>query len=161
MSEIKSILYAPLDESLRGRAGLPLHVTVLPPFRHDTSRTEELIECIRHATLGAQAVRLVGEQEEFFGTEEQIHRREIRVRRFSSEVLSLLHQQVLAGALGREFAVDTTFAGERYAPHSTYIGDSGIAEGQAVFIDRLRLAQRRRGENWRDIERYELGETAS
>ncbi len=90
-----------------------------------------------------------------------MRRREIRVRRFSSDTLSLLHRQVLAGVIERDFVVDTTFAGERYAPHSTYIGNRGITEDQEVYIDQLRLAQRRRGEDWYDIERYDLGEAAS
>ena len=142
----KLILIASLEEGdLFGeeRSRLPLHITVLQPFTAPERSVGALSKEIRREVTGYPPIDVIGCDEDYFGSPEQVERREIRVRKIGGEGLHQLHRALLPIVTTIPGVMyDTTFAGERYSPHSTYIGDEGLEHDEVRHIDKLYLCQK-------------------
>lgn len=158
---LKSIVYIEVGASDGpiGESGLPLHVTVTPPFEHEISDTEILDKVIADTLHDVSAFDVTGLEQAYFGNDEQIRDKSIPVRKIASKALHDVHGELLASISEAGFMIDTTFAGDRYSPHATYIGEYGVDEGQIITITAMKLAQKRSGGQWQSYARYELGES--
>lgn len=126
MSEVKSLLYVPLDDRVCDEKNLPLHVTLLPPVRHEDARAQELDSIIADVAKRTDPIEMIGLDDDYFGNEEQIRLKQIPVRRIGSPALVALHAEILTKVLEAGFSVNSEFAGQKYSPHSTYIGGEGL-----------------------------------
>lgn len=145
-----STVFASINtELLKGEErSLPLHITILPKFMHDTAADQEVGSLLhnvsrRHRTVIAE----VGE-EDYFGTPEQVERKEIHVRKIGGAGLHALHNDLLEAMMYRVppfpgMVMDATYVGPSYNPHVSDCDGKTIGTGVPRFaISELYLARR-------------------
>lgn len=94
-----------------------------------------------------------------FGLEE-----DMPVRKIGGSVLYLIHDIVLPIAMTYDRDINTTYAGDNYAPHVTYKGERNLKDNEKRTVKSLFLAQKTSSEpesDWRILQEYELKESSA
>jgi 2'-5' RNA ligase len=152
---VKSTVFVSLDETAVGEYAnkLPLHITVIPPFEHDNDQTIYIENIVSAQLELIEPFSITGREEDDFGSD--------HVRLVGSEVLRTVHLQLLPLIKSIEGVnINVDFAGDNYNPHSTFIGNRGLAAGERRRITSLYMGQRRPSETekiWHVVEEFKLG----
>ena len=133
----------------------PFHVSLAPPMDGD-GYTERLSEALRNIAADTAPFRVVTGEPDLFGPQGDTPVRRI-VR---NEAIQGLHDRIL-GVLAARGAVDMTYAGEHYNPHSTYrnqgIYSIGFAEGVGMKIGGFTVFEKaEKGDAWRVVDKIRL-----
>lgn len=148
LKNVETTVFVSLDPTEVGDAApkQPLHITVVPPFPYaDIDRI--LAEQV--SSIEPFAVKAEGEDQ--FGRQ--------RVRLVGSQALHRVHNRLMNAIMATGAEIDTRFALDQYSPHSTYIGDRGLAEGEERTIDALYVGVKELspdGKLWRIAGKYDL-----
>ena len=155
---LKSLVYVDVSEP-DGRlddTGLPLHITVVPPFLTDASDSPRLSDVIEDVLRDIPSFHVAGAQDDYFGNEEQIEAKSIHVRKIGVGALNNIHDLLISGIADAGFPLDMTYAGAHYVPRSTYIGENGVGQDQLILVNSMVLAQKQAGGRWKQRTKYYL-----
>ncbi len=138
---------------------LPLHITVVPPFRHDRIATGHLAREIGEALEGIEPFDVVAGEEVMLGMNEADG---VLARKVGAQSLYVVHNllmPVVKGFPGVE--IDTRFTDQNYTPHATHTETQRLYKGQTRHIDALYLFQKTRLSRghpaWYVAAKYPLG----
>ena len=163
-----STVFATVDtELLRNeRRSLPLHITVLPLFMHNKAVDQKVSGLLHKVSSRHNETIVTVGDDDYFGTPEQVERREIHVRKLGGAGLHRLHNDLLEEVMYHipplpGLVMEATYVGPSYSPHvSDHHGKNLDATQRELLISELYLAQRPRyaaPHDWRITEVVQLG----
>lgn len=127
---------------------LPLHITVLPKFIHDKTADHEVGSLLSRVLSRHEAIIIEVGEEDYFGTPDQVERREIHVRKIGGAGLHAIHNELLGAMMWHVppfpgMVIDATYVGPSYNPHvSDNNGKALGGAGDKLLVSELYLARR-------------------
>jgi len=133
----------------------PLHITVTPPVKIEDGMLGELTDNLREAFHSLHPFDVVGGDTDQFGP----HEEPVLVRKIvPTDAIRAVHALALGVMQQTAPDIDTTYAGERYKPHSTFKNGYGLGENERRTVDHLTLL-RKVGAEWTRIAQFNLAGT--
>jgi len=130
----------------------PLHVTLTPPVQLSDEAAGSFVHSLENELASVRPFTIVGGEEDQFGP----HETPVRVRKLvrSAEILDL-HMRALHALADVTDAVDMTYVGKNYRPHSTYLGDYGLEEHETRLVRAVEVL-RKFGGKWTSLAQISL-----
>ncbi len=161
---VKSLVVANLAHPVLELGGdtkkLPLHITIVPPFRHERIATGRIAREIGEALESIDPFTIVAGEEAMMGVNEQDG---VLARKVGAQSLYVVHNLIMP--VVEQFPgveIDTQFAYENYTPHATHTETHRLYHNDTHKIDALYLFQKTKlsqgHPTWYVAAKYPLGE---
>jgi hypothetical protein len=130
---------------------LPLHVTIIPPFRHNRILTGRISHIIAEALEDVDSFTIHAEEEVMLEVNKRKERGEVKARKVGAQTLYTVHNKLISAIedFNREgtdqydeVSMDVQFAKRRFIPHATHTESQRLNRGEKRQINALYMLQK-------------------